>query len=177
MPIRRLTADDLKAYRTLRLDALRESPTSFGSAYEDEEPRPLADWATFMAGSDERVFFGAFSKGELIGSVGIEREDGRKERHRAFVRGMYVHVKHRGEGVGRQLLFAALQHAAGWAGLEQVTLAVTSSNTAAVALYRSAGFIEYGVAPRVLLVGGVYYDETLFVRQASAASKLLPLSD
>ena len=58
MPIRRLTAEDVNAYRTLRLDALRESPTSFGSAYEDEEPRPLADWANFVAGSDERVFFG-----------------------------------------------------------------------------------------------------------------------
>ena len=169
MHIRRLAAEDVNAYRVLRLDALRESPTSFGSAYEDEEPRPLADWVTFMAGSEERVFYGAFSEGELVGSVGIEREGGRKERHRAFVRGMYVHAKHRGSGLGRQLLVAALEHAAGWAGLEQVTLAVTSGNTAAVALYRSAGFIEYGVAPRVLLVGNAYYDETLFVRHASAA--------
>ena len=169
MKIRRLAAKDVNAYRALRLDALQESPTSFGSAYEDEEPRPLADWVTFMSGSEERVFFGAFIEEELIGSVGIERESGRKERHRAYVRGMYVHAEHRGAGLGRQLLFAALGHASGWVGHEQVTLAVTTTNTPAIALYRSAGFIEYGVAPRVLLIGSKYYDETLFVRHASAA--------
>ena len=169
MHCRRLVAEDAIPYRALRLDALRESPTSFGSAYEDEEPRSVADWVSILAGSEERVFFGAFAESELVASVGIEREAGRKEQHRAFVRGMYVEPTRRGSGLGRKLLSIALSHAASWVGLEQVTLAVTSGNTAAVSLYRSEGFTEYGVAPRVLLVGGRYYDETLLVRHLSAA--------
>ena len=169
MHFRRLVAEDVDAYRALRLDALRESPSSFGSAYEDEEPRPLAEWVTFLAGSEKRVFFGAFATAELVASVGVEREAGRKEQHRAFVRGMYVHPRRRGSGLGRKLLSTAIEHAAGWAGVEQVTLAVTSSNVAAVSLYRSAGFTEYGVAPRVLLVGGAYHDEILFVKHLSVA--------
>ena len=64
MQIRRLAAKDVNAYRAHRLDALQESPTSFGSAYEDEEPRPLADWVTFISESEERVFFGAFIEEE-----------------------------------------------------------------------------------------------------------------
>jgi ribosomal protein S18 acetylase RimI-like enzyme len=169
MHFRRLVAEDVIAYRALRLEALLDSPSSFGSAYEDEEPRTLTEWATFLADSEERVFFGALGDEGLVASVGIERESGRKERHRAFVRGMYVQQSHRGSGLGRRLLTIAMSHAAGWVGLEQVTLAVTSSNEAAISLYRSEGFTEYGVAPRVLLVGSTYYDETLLVRHLRAA--------
>lgn len=169
MQFRRLVAEDVIAYRALRLEALLESPSSFGSAYEDEEPRTLTEWAAFLADSEERVFFGALGDEGLVASVGIERESGRKERHRAFVRGMYVQQSHRGSGLGRRLLTIAMSHAVGWVGLEQVTLAVTSSNEAAISLYRSEGFTEYGVAPRVLLVGSTYYDETLLVRHLRAA--------
>ena len=35
MHFRRLVAEDVIAYRALRLEALLESPSSFGSAYED----------------------------------------------------------------------------------------------------------------------------------------------
>lgn len=168
MHFRRLVAEDVVAYRALRLEALRESPSSFGSAYEDEEPRTLSEWVTFLAGSEERVFFGALGDEGLVASVGIERESGRKERHRAFVRGMYVQPSHRGSGLGRRLLSIAMSHAAGWEGLEQVTLAVTSSNEAALSLYLSEGFTEYGVAPRVLHVDSTYYDESLLVRHLHA---------
>ena len=58
----------------------------------------------------------------------------------------------------------AMSHAASWPGLEQVTLDVTAGNLAAVTLYRSEGFVEYGVAPRVLCVAGTYHDELLMVR-------------
>ena len=169
MNFRRLVAEDATEFCALRLDALRESPSSFGSACEDEELRTQAEWASLLAASEERVFFGAFSSADLVASVGIQRESGRKERHRAFVRGMYVEPSSRCAGVGRRLLSIAISHATCWVGLEQVTLAVTSSNLAAVSLYRSDGFAEYGVAPRVLLIEGTYYDESLLVRHLSAA--------
>jgi ribosomal protein S18 acetylase RimI-like enzyme len=169
MPVRRLTAEDASTYRRLRLIALRESPSSFGSAYEDEELKPIEHFRDSLEGSSERVFFGAFVDNHLVGCVGIEREAGRKEQHKAFLRGMYVDPANRGDGIGRALLSAALNHAEAWPGLEQVTLAVTASAAPAVALYRRAGFIEYGRAPRALLLDGVAYDELLLVRHRSAA--------
>ena len=97
MPIRRLTAEDASTYRLLRLKALRESASSFGSAYEDEEPKPIEHFRDSLDGSPERVYFGAFVDCRLVGCVGIERESGRKEHHKAFLRGMYVDPASRGQ--------------------------------------------------------------------------------
>ncbi len=169
MPIRRLTVEDASAYRRLRLEALQESPSSFGSAHEDEILKPIERFQESLGGSAERAYFGAIAGNDLVGCVGIERETGRKEQHKAFLRGMYVSPASRGKGVGRALLAAALNLAEGWSGLEQVTLAVTASAAPAVALYRRAGFIEYGRAPRSLLLDGVPYDELLLVWYRSAA--------
>ena len=168
MLIRHLTAKDADSYRLLRLKALQESPSSFGSAYEDEMVKSTEYFCDVLSGSSERVYFGAYADNALVGCVGIERESGLKEQHKAFLRGMYVDSAHRGRGIGRALLNAALGHAEAWPGLEQVTLAVTATATAAIALYFAAGFVEYGRAPRALLLNGVAYDELLLVRQVGA---------
>ena len=166
--VRRLTTDDANTYRLLRLKALLESPSSFGSAHEDEQLKPIEHFRDCLACSSDRVYFGAFVDGRLVGCVGIEREAGRKERHKAFLRGMYVDPANRGHGVGRALLLAALNHADALPGVEQVTLAVTATAAPAVALYRGAGFVEYGRAPRALLLDGVAFDELLLVRHRGA---------
>ena len=78
-------------------------------------------------------------------------------------------ITSRGHGIGSALLSAALSRADTWPGLEQVTLTVTATAAPALALYRRAGFVEYGHAPRALLLDGVAYDELLLVRYRSAA--------
>ena len=54
---------------------------------------------------------------------------------------------------------ALLEHAGAIAGIEQVLLSVTSTQTAALALYRSLGFAQFGIEPRALNVGGEFIDE------------------
>ena len=159
MTIRPLTASDAAAFQALRLYALRESPTAFGSSHEEECDRPLEAVAASLAPGSGRHLFGAFVEGDLVGMVGVGRESGRKELHRGFVRSMYVAPGHRGAGLGRQLLDAALAFAATLPGLRQLTLAVTAGNDAALALYEAAGFHVYGCAPEALQVDGVLYDE------------------
>jgi ribosomal protein S18 acetylase RimI-like enzyme len=163
MHLRRLAADDSAAFQALRLLGLRESPASFGSSFEEECNRTNEQVATLIAGSDERIFFGAFIEGDLIGVVGVGREGGMKERYRAFIRSMYVAPEARRSGVARSLMEAALEKTHSWHGVEQVTLAVTASNEPAVQLYRSLGFIEYGLAPRALRIGTEYFDELQMV--------------
>lgn len=82
-----------------------------------------------------------------------------------------VHPRHvcvspafRHQGIGRQLISQVLQHAASVSGLRQVTLPVTASNPAAIALYEKIGFTSYGLEPAALLVNGEFHDEIYMVR-------------
>lgn len=166
--IRRLTAADLVAYRDLRLLALRESPTAFGSSVEEEAVLAPAVFAARLDGSTGLHLFGAFAGEVLVGMVGVGRLAGRKERHRAEIRSMFVRPDARGEGVGDRLLAQALDAAERMNGVRHVTLTVTAGNTAARRLYEAHGFTVYGQAPEALFVDGTYYDDVLMMRRLSA---------
>ena len=169
MQVRRLSSADSEVYLHLRLAALVESPTSFGSSYEEEKDRTQEQVGDFLSKSAERVLLGAFSGGALVGMVGVGREEGVKEKHRGFIRSMYVSPAYRARDVGKLLLEQAMIVASAWAGLEQLTLSVTGGNERAIGLYARAGFEECGRAPRALLVGGIYYDEIQMVWHKSVA--------
>lgn len=170
MPIRRLTADDADAdaFQDLHLAALQESPAAFSSSHEEERERPPAQIAQYLSGSPERVIVGAFAEGQLVGVVGVGREPAKKQRHIGFIRSMYVAPQARGQRLGSALLREALTVAAGWSGLEQLTLVVNATNAPAIALYLRAGFVEFGRHPRALCFDGVHYDELHTARQSAA---------
>jgi ribosomal protein S18 acetylase RimI-like enzyme len=159
MTIRRLISADAAALQSLRLAALRESPASFSSSYEEECETPLATIEQNLATESGRTTFGAFAGSELVGMVGVGREPERKLVHKGFVRSMYVAPAHRGKGLGRQLLQEALSFASSMKGLRLVTLSVTADNEQAVALYESAGFKAFGREPDALLVNEILHDE------------------
>lgn len=165
MKLRALLSTDAAAFHALRLMALQESPSAFGSSFEEEKDRTLAQVQCHLTGSEQRVFFGAWQDdATLVGIVGVGREQAVKERHIAHVRSMFVAPAARSQGVGGKLLHAAMWQAAAWAGVEQLTLSVTASNEAAVRLYRSAGFVEVGRMPRALKLGDHYHDELMMLR-------------
>lgn len=78
----------------------------------------------------------------VIGYVAIERERHPATRHVATL-GMAVAADRRHLGVGRALLAAAFRWA-GEHGVEKVVLSVYPGNEAAIALYRSVGFVQEG---------------------------------
>ena len=168
MHIRKLLPDDVQQYRAVRLRALRDEPSAFGSSLDEEADRPLQFFAAQLAPGSERELIGAFEGDTLVGIVGITREEGAKEMHRAFLRSMFVAPQSRGQGIGKQLLANALCAVDAMPGVRQVTLAVTAGNTAALALYEAAGFRPYGRAPEALFVQGAYHDEILMVLRTSA---------
>jgi RimJ/RimL family protein N-acetyltransferase len=80
----------------------------------------------------------AIADGQIVGLLHVE-----VSRHGFGELGMLVDRGWRGRGVGSALVAAA----AGWArgqGLHKLSLEVFAHNTAAIALYRKAGFIEEG---------------------------------
>jgi len=162
MLVRKLTENDLDAFWDLRLRALKDDPEAFGSTYEETVASGKESMLQRMGvGQDDNIFsLGAFED-TLIGMVGFGRGEGLKERHTGFVFGMYVVPERRGQGAGKALVQALIAQARQLEGLEQLTLAVVTTNQAAVRLYLSLGFEVYGTAPRALKQNSTYWDEHL----------------
>jgi ribosomal protein S18 acetylase RimI-like enzyme len=154
MPIRRLAAPDVPAYRALRLRALREHPDAFTSSYEEDAAQPLQVLQARLA-SSSFAGWGAFDGEALQGFVGLERERREKNRHKGTVVGMYVVPEALGLGLGRALLAALIAHARE-TGLQSLVLTVTEGNSAQ-RLYEAAGFHSFGIEPDAIRVGGRSY--------------------
>ena len=144
MTIRRLTIEDVDAYRQVRLAALREAPGAFGSTYEGESALTAADWVLRLA-NEKRAVFVAEDDGEVVGlAAGAPDED---DPGAGFLLSMWVDPRARGRGHGDALVQTVVR----WleaTGLELVRLHVTEGNDPAAELYRRNGFVPSGNAFR-----------------------------
>ncbi|HEU4783757.1 MAG TPA: GNAT family N-acetyltransferase [Ktedonobacterales bacterium] len=161
MEIRILTADAAEEFRALRLRALREEPEAFGSSWEEENARPLEQTVARLQADGMTAFGGFDDAGRLAGMVRLRRQDGVKAEHKADIISMYVAPEARGRGLGRMLLDAAIAHARATPGIEQLLLAVNTSNTPARNLYLAMGFEPFGREPKALKIGDRYFDEDM----------------
>ncbi len=160
--IRPLTAADATAYRTLRLQALRDHPEAFGASYEDEVARSLDMTARRLDGGPLNCVFGAFAGDDLVGTAGfIVPDRSAKSRHKGLLVGVHVAPAHRGRALGRRLVAAVIDHARAHVVLLQAGVGV--DNAPALRLYESLGFRRYGLEDKALLVDGAFIDEALIV--------------
>ena len=164
MEIRLLTAGDAGEWWRLRLESLQGDPSAFSASAEEHMSLGLDEVRRRLGveGSDMFVA-GAFEDGQLAGMAGFYREKGLKSRHKGRVWGVYVTPAKRGTGVGRRVLQRVLDHGTAMPGVEQILLSVTASQTAALALYRSLGFVSFGCEPRALKIGDRFVDEEYMV--------------
>ena len=103
--------------------------------------------------------YGAFDKGELVGIITLYQEKLNKLRHRAHIGAMYVSPSKRGLGIGKALMEEAIKKAKSIEDLEQVYLAVVSTNESAKKLYSSLGFEVFGTEKKGLkLENNIYFD-------------------
>ena len=164
MHVRVLEIDDALVFQAIRLRGLQESPSAFASSYEEECSTPLEVVAERLAAKEGSAMFGAFEGEQLVGVVGLQQEQMRKLAHKAFIWGMYVEPGARMRGVGQQLVKEALSFAGKTLHVRQVNLGVNANNTAAIALYKSLGFEQFGFERGFLLVAGKLHDEMQMVR-------------
>ncbi|MDG4656784.1 GNAT family N-acetyltransferase [Ectobacillus antri] len=160
MEVKLLQPDDAAGYWKLRLEALKNHPTAFGTSYEEALQRvnPIQQIAERFANTGEYTF-GAFVEGELIGVVTLMQEKAKKFCHRATILAMYVTPEKRGRGVAKALLQAAIKRAQEVESIIKINLTVVSENVSAKALYQNLGFQVFGTEEKALYYNNVYYDE------------------
>ena len=142
--VRRIGPDEGERLRDLRLAALADAPSAFGSTYARESLLTAKDWAdrarAGSAGSERATFF-ALADQDIMGLVGGHRPEPTSSRVELV--SMWVHPVVRGTGVGRLLVSAVLD----WArtcGALTVELWVTRGNAGAKNLYQAMGFVGTG---------------------------------
>ncbi len=163
MEVRFLTRDDAAEWLRLRVQALRGDPEAFSASTEEYEFLDLDEVRRRLGLEGDAFVAGAFESGRMVGMAGFYREKGLKRRHKAHVWGVYVAPDARGQRVGRRLMETILARAAKIAGLEQVLLSVTTTQTAAVKLYQALGFEPFGREPRALKIGNCWIDEDYMI--------------
>jgi len=157
--IRCLTPADAAEYQRVRLLALRQDPLSFIASHDEECDRPLAEVAGQLQAGPQGAVVGAFDGGTLVGTCGWRREQPLKLAHKGWVWGVFVAASHRGQGLARQMLVHVIEIAGSTPGLRQLNLSLYAGNAAALALYASLGFVEYGREPAaVQFEGGLFED-------------------
>ena len=162
-----LSAPDLPHYRTLRLQALRQCPAAFGATPRTERALEDAQILHRFGGGPGQIMWGGFDdRGSLVATLGMHRDTGEKTMHKGHLFAMYVAEQNRSQGMARQLLTIAIEHARSL-NLHQLMLGCNASNHSALRLYKQAGFQAYGLEPAALHVGGEFFDEVLMVLRIS----------
>jgi ribosomal protein S18 acetylase RimI-like enzyme len=138
--VRRIRADEGPALKAIRLAALADSPSAFGSSYAAEVDQPDDHWtarAELGAAGERSVTFFAIVDASVVGLVAAYRPDAAAKSVELV--SMWVSSAQRRAGIAAQLVEAVVR----WAhetGATTVELWVTRGNDRAVRLYQAAGF-------------------------------------
>jgi ribosomal protein S18 acetylase RimI-like enzyme len=128
----------------------------------ETSPLPPEDYPdTFVASTRPEDLLVATIDGRVVGVVKLARPTSlATNAHVLMIAGLAVSPEHRGEGVGRSLVSAAVSEAK-VRGARRLTLRVLASNGRARALYSALGFIVEGVLREEFLLDGRYVDDVL----------------
>jgi ribosomal protein S18 acetylase RimI-like enzyme len=113
----------------------------------------------FRRRSDLETDIVAYDGDRLVGHVNVQRERHPVTHHVASL-SIAVAADARGRGIGRRLMDEAIAWSTR-AGIEKLVLSVYPHNEAALALYRSVGFVEEGKLARHSRKSYGYEDEIL----------------
>jgi RimJ/RimL family protein N-acetyltransferase len=136
---RRLNSGEWHLYRTVRLEALRESPEAFSSRYEDAVARSDQSWAdqadSSATGSNRATF--VTLEDQPVGLAALYRDENAPDVGELIQ--MWIAPEFRGGSVATDLLLEVFQ----WAGSNRfasVKAEVMKGNARALRFYEKFGF-------------------------------------
>jgi ribosomal protein S18 acetylase RimI-like enzyme len=133
MVVRELALGDARAIENVRQFRAREAAAA-------HSPMASYDWTQFFSQSGHHAW-GMLDDGLLVGTLFL-MPDPRHPNH-VFIQGLWVAELHRGQGIGHQLLQAAVSYADAEC-YRMVKLWVAENNLTAKTLYRELDFRPTG---------------------------------
>src|SRR5262249_39530631 len=127
---------------------------------EDQE----RDWIREYTADPGKLFLVAEESRQIIGVLFLESGWRKKTVHVANLH-MSVNRDWRNRGVGTVLLQSAIDWARSHSVIEKLGLAVFSSNSRAIRLYRKLGFVEEGRRPQEVKFGPDRYADDVLMYQ------------
>lgn len=137
-----------------------------------QAPPPEA-WRAFVQSAREGggvLWVAVDAPGRVVGWCDIQRRGSEGFRHVGRL-GVGALPEARGRGVGRRLMHSAIGEARA-RGMERIELEVFASNTRAIALYQSLGFVREGLKRRSRKLDGVYDDDVMMALLFDAAPEV-----
>ncbi|HSN02459.1 MAG TPA: GNAT family N-acetyltransferase [Acidimicrobiales bacterium] len=136
--VRRAGEVDAEALRSIRLEALADSPGAYGTTYDDVVGWDLERWADLLTTN-------AYFLGEVDGCVRGMAQGGVHDDFpgQTWLFGMFVGADARASGLADALVDAV----SAWArqgGAHELHLAVALEMSRAISFYRRRGFVEVG---------------------------------
>jgi GNAT superfamily N-acetyltransferase len=136
--IRRSDRGDWRALKTIRLEALADTPDAYGSTWKENSTWSDAQWKN---AASHRLYYLAYRDDAVVGMVSGGLNDGHPGTR--WLYGMYVTPSDRGSGTADQLVATVCAWARG-EGVNEVYLHVTLSVARARAFYARMGFRPTG---------------------------------
>jgi GNAT superfamily N-acetyltransferase len=138
LKVRRAVGEDWSKLKTIRLEALSDTPAAYGSTFETASGFSDKRW---RAMAEQFVYFLVERRGTVVGMA----SGGSNDEHPGtkWLYGMYVTPSARGSGAA-YLLVDAVATWARDAGASELYLHVTTSVERAKAFYEKAGFEPTG---------------------------------
>ena len=141
--VRALGVEEWEQYKTVRLDALQDSPDAFVATLDEEKGYDEEFWRLRLQRS-ERLLAEVDGRTVGVASVGHSQAEGEEENPRvAELFGLWVAPEARGTGVATRLVQAGADTARRQ-GRSHLAYWVGSDNGRAVELYERMGFVATG---------------------------------
>ena len=145
---------------------LTHEQTDYLLSYPDENTMTAEQESRFLqekADSDNGIEILAEVEGAVAGLAGFDAVGSREKlRHRADF-GISVDRQYWNLGIGTALMNACIE-CARKAGYVQIELSVVAENEPAIAMYKKAGFVEFGRNPRGFKSRFTGYQELVYMR-------------
>jgi len=166
LEVRRLIPTDFDQYYALRLAGLEECPAAFttdADAWRSASKETIERHLLTSENESDAPILGAWKEdGELVGILGLNREQRRAVSHKAGLWGFYVSPPCRQQGIGRTLLTEVIALAGNVPDLRQLRAVVPTSSRQALSLVEKIGFQRFGLERDARQVNGSFHDQVYF---------------